>query len=307
MEHNTQLGTIALFCKAAELGGFTAAANSLGITPAAVSRGIGRIEDRLGVKLFQRTTRNVQLTDDGRIYFEQCRAALTQIDDAERFISGNQKQPRGKLKISMPTTYAHYRVMPRLPEFIKRYPSIDLEINVSNRNVDFVEENYDATIRLGMPPDSRLIGRKLEDAPLGVYAHPKYLAEKGEPKRIKDLELKKIITLPFIRPSTGRPMAWLFNEHNQPIDWQPTSRIHVSSDPLSCVALACAGMGIAQTFSWVAQAHEHSLVEILKPHSGRSRPFYLLYPQSRHLSASLRAFIAFLNPTGLNMTVEKID
>ena len=119
----TQLSTIALFCKAAELGSFTAAATALGLTPAAVSRGVGRLEERLGIKLFRRTTRSMSLTDDGRVYFEQCRAAIAQIDDAEKLISGLQTEPRGLLRISAPSTFAHYRLLPRLPEFRRLYPA----------------------------------------------------------------------------------------------------------------------------------------------------------------------------------------
>ena len=114
---HTQLSTIATFCKAAELSSFTAAAQALGFTPAAVSRGVGRLEERLGLKLFRRTTRSMQLTDDGRLYYEQCRAALGQIDDAEKAITGQQSEPRGLLRVSAPSTYAHYRLLPSCLSF----------------------------------------------------------------------------------------------------------------------------------------------------------------------------------------------
>jgi DNA-binding transcriptional LysR family regulator len=290
----TQLSTIALFCKAAELSSFTQAAQALGITPAAVSRGVGRLEERLGSKLFRRTTRSMQLTDDGRLYFEQCRAALAQIDDAELAITGQQREPRGLLRISVPSTYAHYRLLPRLPAFRERFPLIELEIHIANRNIDFVEEGYDIAIRLGEPPDSRLVARKLEDARVGVYASPAYLKRCGKPAELADLRSAAHTTLPFLLPSTGRALPWLFVQDGQPLEMSLKSTVRVSEDPLGAVSLACAGIGLVQTFDWIAQAQSQKLEEVLQSFAGRSRPFYILYPQNRQLSARVRALVDFL-------------
>lgn len=287
----TKLSTIALFCKAAELGSFTQAAQALGITPAAVSRGVGRLEERLGSKLFRRTTRSMQLTDDGRLYFEQCRAALAQIDDAELAITGQQREPRGLLRISVPSTYAHYRLLPRLPAFRAQYPQIELEINVSNRNIDFVEEGYDMAIRLGEPPDSRLVARKLEDARVGVYASPSYLKRYGEPKELPDLKSAQHTMLPFLLPSTGRALPWLFLVDGESVEMSLKSSVRVSEDPLGALTLARSGMGLVQTFEWIAKAHAKELTEVLTPFAGRSRPFYILYPQNRQLSARVRVLV----------------
>ncbi len=287
----TQLGTIALFCKAAELGSFTQAAQALGITPAAVSRGVGRLEERLQAKLFRRTTRSMQLTDDGRLYYEQCRAALAQIEDAELTITGQQSEPRGLLRISVPSTYAHYRLLPRLPAFRAQYPTIELEINISNRNIDFVEEGYDLAIRLGEPPDSRLVARKLEDARVGVYASPAYLKRVGFPADLKELRSSAHTTLPFLLPSTGRALPWLFVQNGGLVEMSLQSELCVSEDPLGCITLARAGLGLVQTFSWIAQAHKSDLTEVLTSFAGRSRPFYILYPHNRQLSARVRAMV----------------
>lgn len=298
METNaTQLSTIALFCKSAELGSFTAAANAMGLTPAAVSRGVGRLEDRLGLKLFRRTTRSMSLTDDGRIYFEQCRTALAQIDDAEKNITGQQSEPRGLLRISAPSTYAHYRLLPRLADFKSRYPLIELDINIANRNIDFVEDGYDVAIRLGTPPDSRLIARKLEDARVGVYATPAYLEKQGHPACLADLKDKRAHTLiPFVLPSTGKALPWIFMQDGQQIELLPGSTVQVSEGPVGCVVLARSSMGLVQTFSWIADSYSSEFVEVLKPFSGCTRPFYLLYPQNRHLSVKVRALVDFLIP-----------
>lgn len=294
----TQLTTIALFCKSAELGSFTAAANAMGLTPAAVSRGVGRLEDRLGLKLFRRTTRSMQLTDDGRTYFEQCRTAIAQIDAAEKSLTGQQTQARGLLRISAPSTYGHYRLLPRLADFKRRYPQIELDINISNRNIDFVEEGYDVAIRLGTPPDSRLIARKLEDARLGVYAAPAYLMQHGTPTSLDDLKNRKQHTLlPFVLPSTGKLLSWLFTDGASQVELTPTSQARVSEDPLGCVVLARSGMGLVQTYSWIADSHGSELIEVLQPFAGCTRPFYLLYPQNKHLAATVRALVHFLTIT----------
>lgn len=297
----TQLSTIALFCKSAELGSFTAAANAMGLTPAAASRGVGRLEDRLGIKLFRRTTRSMSLTDDGRLYFEQCRAAIAQIDDAEKNITGQQAEPRGLLRISAPSTYAHYRLLPRLADFKSRYPLIELDINIANRNIDFVDDGYDVAIRLGTPPDSRLVARKLEDAPVGVYATPAYLKKHGTPLSLAELKDKRAHTLlPFVLPSTGKALPWVFMQDAQQIELVPHSSVQVSEGPIGCVVLARSGMGLVQTFSWIAGSYPGEFVEVLEAFAGCTRPFYLLYPQNRHLSVKVRALVDFLMP--LNQT-----
>lgn len=289
-----QLGSIEMFCKAAELQGFTAAAQALGVTAAAVSRSVGRLEERLGAKLFTRTTRLMRLTEEGRAYFEQCRQALAQIENAERAINGSQAEPSGLLRISMPTTYGHYRVLPVLPQFMARYPTIQVEVDLSNRNIDFVEDGYDLAIRGGTPTDSRLVARTLEDAGFGVFAAPQYLARRGTPETPEQLQAHDCIA--FVLPSTGRGLPWVFRQDSQDVDVAVLSRVSVQGDVLGCLPYAVGGGGLLQTYHFVAQRHVDagSLVEVLQAFSGRSRPFSILYPQNRHLSAKVRAFVAFL-------------
>lgn len=289
-----QLGSIELFCKAAEVGGFAQAAREFGLTPAAVSRAIARLEQRLSTRLFVRTTRKVALTDDGRAYYEQCREALAKIEDAERAIGGQRGAPSGTLRVSLPTTYAHYRVLPRLPAFIHRYPGLDLEMNVSNRNVDFVDEGYDLAIRLGEPKDSGLVGRRLEDAALGVFASPDYLRNAPLLASIDDLPAHRHIQ--FVLPSTGRPMPWLFQVDGREVEYRFESPIRCSDDVLACVTLAVASAGLFQIYDFIADPYvkRGELVEVAQSMRGRSRPFYALYPQNRHLSPKVRAFVDFL-------------
>jgi DNA-binding transcriptional LysR family regulator len=289
-----QLGSIELFCKSAELGGFTAAAAAVGVTPAAVSRSVGRLESRLGVRLFVRTTRQIRLTDDGRLYYEQCQQALLQIAQASRVVAGHQAVPSGALRISAPTTYAHYRLFPMLPRFVAAYPKVQVEISVSNRNIDFVDEGFDLAIRLGTPQDSRLVARKLEDATLGVFASPGYLRDHGTPKNLADL--KKHDCIQFVLPRTGRALPWLFREGGEDVERTPSGSVKVFDDVLGCFNQARAGGGLVQIYHFIASeaVRRGELVEVVKRCGGRARPFSVLYPQNRHMSARVRAFVDFL-------------
>lgn len=286
-----QLGSIEQFCKAADLGSFAAAAESLGLTPAAVSRSISRLESRLGVRLFIRTTRRIRLTDEGSLYKAQCQQALDQIADAERLVTGHQVTPTGVLRISAPTTYAHYRLMTLLPLFAERYPDISVEVHISSRNIDFVEEGYDLAIRRGEPHDSGLVARKLEDASLGVFASPNYLKRRGTPKSLA--ELREHDCIQFVLTSTGRPMDWIFGDDT---GFSFTSRQRVRGDVLGCVNWARAGGGLFQIYHFITRdaVSQGELVEVLHAFGGRTRPFYILYPKNRHLSARVRAFVDFL-------------
>ncbi|MDQ1919960.1 LysR family transcriptional regulator [Massilia pseudoviolaceinigra] len=288
------VGSIELFCAAAESGSFTAAANAVGVTPAAVSRSVSRLEARLGARLFVRTTRQVSLTDDGRRYFEQCRQALTQLIDAERALTGLQSMPSGVLRISVPTTYGHHRVLPLLPRFRALHPEVRVDVHVSNRNIDFVDEGYDLAIRAREPADSSFVARKLEDAELVVVAAPGYLARAGMPDSIASLAQHDCIN--FVLPSTGRPIPWLFHEKGKLIEVAATGSYCLYEDILAGVTLARSGAGLFQAYRFTIeeQLRNKSLVEVLSAHGGCSRPFSVMYPHGRHLSLKVRAFVDFL-------------
>ncbi len=289
-----QLGSIELFCLAAEHGGFTAAALVAGVTPAAVSRSVSRLEERLGVRLFVRTTRHIRLTEGGRSYFEQCRLALTQLVDAEREVTGQQLNPSGVLRISLPTTYGHYRILPLLPAFRERYPGVKVEVHLSNRNIDFVGEGYDLVIRVRAQPDSGLIARHLEDAVLVLVASPAYLQRAGIPETLDDLAHHECIQ--FELPSSGRRISWLFKENGKDREVHTDGSYCCSDDVLGGVTLAKSGAGLFQTYRFIVEQElaEGKLLEVLRPHSGRSRPFSLLYPHSRHIPIRVRVFVDFL-------------
>ncbi|WP_207282068.1 LysR family transcriptional regulator [Pseudomonas sp. FW300-N2F2] len=289
-----QLGSIELFCLAAEAGSFTAAAQLAGVTPAAVSRSIFRLEERLGSRLFVRTTRSIRLTEAGKTYFEQCRQALTQLVEAQQEMMGAQSVPSGQLRISLPTTYGHHRILPLLPAFRALYPQVSVDLHLSNRNIDFVAEGYDLAIRVRAQPDSSMIARLLEDAKLVVVASPDYLRKAGTPQVLEELDDHECIQ--FELPSSGRRISWLFNVEGKEKEVFSEGGYCCSDDVLGGVTLAKHGAGLFQTYKFIVEQElaNGQLVEVLAPFAGRSRPFTLLYPHGRYVPQRVRAFVDFL-------------
>ncbi len=288
------LGSIELFCGAAELSSFTAAAAQAGVTPAAVSRAIGRLEERLAVRLFVRSTRNMRLTDAGRAYHAECRQALAQIVEAERELTGHQSEATGVIRISAPTTFGHVVLLPLLPAFRKRYPKVSVEVHVSNRNVDFTEERFDLAIRARRPPESGLVARKLMDAELVVAGAPSYFRKAGKPKLLQDLAAHECIQ--FLLPRTGQRVAWEFREDGRDVQVETEGHYTVSDDVLATLTLARAGAGLVQMHRFLMQKElaDGTLVEVLQRFGGRSRPFSVLYAATRHMPLRVRLFIDFL-------------
>lgn len=288
------LGSIELFCKTAELASFTAAAAQAGVTQAAVSRAVSRLEERLGVQLFVRSTRSVRLTERGRAYYAQCRQALGQLVEAERELTGEQAVATGLVRISLPTSYGHYRVMPILSKFRRKYPQVRLEIQLSNRDVDLVAESVDLAIRARNPPDSGLIARRIEDADLVVVAAPSYLKRRGTPKTPDDLGRHECIQ--FERPRTGQTIPWLLRVNGEDVEVDTSGAVCITDDILGVSTAARAGLGLAQTYRFVVadDLESGALVEVLRDHGGTARPFSILYPANRHMPQRVRVLVEFL-------------
>jgi DNA-binding transcriptional LysR family regulator len=288
------LGSLELFCLAAEHESFTLAAQAAGVNPAAVSRTIARMEDRLGARLFTRSTRRIHLTDSGRAYFEHCRQALALMREAESRVTGQQQAPSGLLRLSVASPYAHYRVLPLLPRFRSRYPQVDFEVHISNRNIDFTSEDFDLAIRGRAPPDSSLVARKLEDAELVLVAAPSYLARAGTPHSLKDLAHHEC--LQFLLPSTGQPIPWLFRHDGQDVEIDTPDSYRCVEDYLGPVTLARQGAGLLQTYRYIVHDDlaQGRLQELLAEAGGRSRPFSIIYPNREHTPLRVRSFIDFL-------------
>lgn len=288
------LGDVETFVTVVERGSLTAAAVALSTTPSVISRALARLETRLGTQLLRRTTRSLGLTDAGRLYMEQTRAALSLIDDAERAVQAEGGEVTGRIRISAPTTFGHYRLPTLLQQFAERYPGVRVDLNISNRNVDLAAENFDFAIRQGALKDSGMIARKLEDAQLVLVCSPAYARRKGMPHSVEDLPQHDCLA--FLLPRTGRSFPWQFMRNGEELDWQPISALEVTEDALGVVSLAEAGLGICQTFRFIAQdrLERGVLVEVLPELKGRSRPFSLIYTPQRRMTAAARAFITCL-------------
>ncbi|RQO61064.1 LuxR family transcriptional regulator [Variovorax sp. KBW07] len=289
------LGDVETFVTVVEKGSLTAGAVALATTPSVLSRAITRLETRLGVQLLRRTTRRLSLTEQGQLYLAQSRAAFALIDDAERAMQGQQDgELTGSVRMSVPTTYAHHRLPALLQRFAAHCPQVRVELNITNRNVDLVAEGYDLAIRLGQLPDSGLVARKLEDAPMCLIAAPGYIARAGAPERID--ALARHACLPFVMPSTGRVSPWILRDEGRDVDWTPQGCLQVSDDVLGVVSLALSGLGICQTYDFIAHdlVAQGRAVEVLPQARGRSRPFSVIYAPHRRLSSASRALIDFL-------------
>lgn len=285
------LPDVEAFLVVVEQGSFSAAAVTLSTTPSVLSRAMTRLETRLGCQLLRRTTRRLRLTEVGQQYLEQTRIAFGLINDAERDIQGREGTLIGRVRLSVPTTYGHYRLPRLLRSFCENHPEVQVELNIANRNVDLNAEGFDLAIRLGVLPDSGLVGRKLEDAPLCLVASPAYLERAGSPTSRDALNDHQCLT--FLLPSTGRITPWLLRENGVEVDWLPKSRIQVTDDVLGVVSLAEQGLGICQTFEFIAREHleRGSLMEVLPELRGRSRPFSVLYAPHQRRSAVSKALI----------------
>lgn len=288
------LGSIELFCLCAEAGNFSAAAVKAGLCPPAVRRAIGRLEQRLGIKLFIRTTRSMTLTEAGERYYSHCRQALVQLSEAERELAGDQITPKGTIRISIPTPLGRCYVLPLLPKFREQYPEVRLLVHLSNRNIDFTGDGYDLAIRMRNPPVSELIARPLGNATLVVVATPEYLRRASIPSTLKNLDDHDCIQ--FLLPSSGQPVSWLFIQDGYDIEIKTTGSISLAEDLLGCVTLARNHGGLLQTYRFIVEEdlRQGRLQEVLQPFSGRSRPVFLLYPRNAYTPLKLRVFIDFL-------------
>lgn len=288
------LADVEAFVTAVDKGSMTEGAIALSTTPSAISRAVSRLEARLGTQLLRRTTRRLSLTDAGRTYLDQARAAFALVDDAERAIQGQGGDVSGEVRLSVSTTYGHHRLPGMLADFAIAYPKVRVDISITNRNVDLVAEGFDIAIRLGHLPDSSLSARKIEDAHFCLVASPDYLRRMGMPETLEDLARHQC--LPFVMPSTGRDALWLFRSDDRDIDWAPSGPVRIRDDVLGTVSLAVSGLGICQTYDFIARPHieQGRLVRLLPGLEGRSRPVSLLFPPHRGISAALRALIDHL-------------
>ena len=285
------LGSLNAFVQAAEARSFTVAGRQLGVSSSAIGKAVARMEERLGVRLLQRSTRSITLTAEGSLFLERCRRIFSEIEAAELELSQTQEAPRGTLRISLPLVGT--LMMPTLVWFMQAYPAIALDLDFSDRVVEVIEEGFDAVVRFADVGDSRLMSRALGAYRRRLVAAPAYLATKGVPLIPEDLKAHACLHHKF--PTSGRLERWpLWPEHAGIETELPRTAVSSTCEPL--IFMAEQGMGIAYLpdFAVSRQLREGVLVTVLDDYTERSGPLRVIWPSSRHLAPKLRVFVDFL-------------
>ncbi len=283
---------MAVFVRVVEAGNFSAAARELRLTPSAVSKLIGRLEDRLGARLLNRTTRRVSLTEEGRAFYQRCTPILDAIDEAERAVAELHGEPRGLLKVNASTAFGHYHIEPLIPGFLARYPDLRLELTLSESIVNLIEEEVDVAVRIGQLPDSSLIARKLGTARRIVVASPAYLKRHGTPQTPDDLKDHNCLRL----SKATSLNQWEFKGPGEPRRIDVAGNFEANSGTALHRA-AVAGIGLIRVgnFTVAADVRTGRLVPVLADHEPPSETnIYAVYPHNRHLSPKVRAFVDLL-------------
>jgi len=283
------------FVTAAEAQSFRGAARKLGLTPSAVSKAITRLEARLGLRLLNRTSRSVSLTEEGEAFLRGCQEAVVSVRSAEERVLQAHRAPRGRLTVSLPLLLGKLVVLPALKQFCERYPALSVHASLTDRVVSLAEENVDAVVRVGTLADSRLSARKLRDVRWLTVAAPTYLAQRGIPRT--PAELSSHNCLKFVLPN-GTVQEWEFGAPG-------AARAIETQGSLFCdhgeglIEAACAGLG-------VFQAHDYSvakplaagrLVEVLADFIAPGPPISLLVAPGKRVSPKIRAFVEFMIET----------
>ncbi|WP_343583584.1 LysR family transcriptional regulator [Herbaspirillum sp.] len=287
-----KLREIECFIAVAELGSFVKAADALGISKAAVSRTVLDLEARLGSRLMQRTTRRLSLTEAGTLYLERCKQIVAALEEADDLLLAGAANPTGLLRINAPHTFGVLHLAPLWPVFMERHPGVALDITLSDRIVDIIDEGFDMAIRIARLSDSTLVHRKLATTKLLVCAAPAYLDKHGTPSHPHELAQHQTISYSY---NAGKD-DWQFNGPEGTVSVKINSRIHVNNGD-SCVAAALGGAGITRQPTFMIDQYLRSgqLVPLLPDYTAPDLGIYAVYPSRSHLPPKVRAMLDFLS------------
>lgn len=286
------LNGFVVFVQVAEMRSFVAAGRTLGVSASAVGKSIARLEDKLGVRLFHRSTRSITLTAEGHLLLERSRRILAEIEAAQQELTQAAEHPMGRLRLSLPLVGA--LVLPVLGDFMRQYPQIQLDLEFTDRMVDVIAEGYDAVLRIGPPADSRLSARKLGHFRTVVVASPDYLARCGEPQTPADLTQHACLQYRF--PSSGKLERWAMrgNEAENELAL-PATMVCNNIETRVCFALRGLGIAWLPDFAIREALQQGTLREILSTYASHTGVVHLLWPASKHPSPKLRVLIDFLS------------
>lgn len=281
------LNEIAIFVKVVDAGSFTGAAKALGLPKSTVSRKITQLEERLGVRLLQRTTRTLSLTDTGSAYYNQCSRIIGDVEEANIAVTEMQSKPKGLLRVTAPVLFGSWVLSDLISDFLQKNPDIQVDMVLTDQSLDLIQEGIDVAFRVGVLADSSLIARPLGEVKIATCASPEYIEQHGAPEHPQDL--KQHNTLGWSHADN-----WEFDspEHVS-VDIKP--RVHVN-DAHSLHKLALNGVGIGRipTFLCANDIKEGRLKPILCNWDFKAVPIHALYPSNRHLSVKVRSFVDYV-------------
>ena len=286
-----RLDELEAFVKVVEVESFSEAARQLGISKSYVSKQVSRLEDRLGARLLNRTTRQLMLTDVGATFYERCTMVLGELEEAELAVNDLQSRPRGTLRISVPMSFGVQYLSPLIAQFMRAHPDLHIELSLSDRVVDIIDEGFDLAVRIGHLKDSSLIARKLVNIGSRVAASPEYIEKFGRPERPEDL--KQHNCLRYAYQSTGT--VWRFARDAQDTSVKVTGSLSANNGH-TLLDAGRHGIGIVRLpdFFITEDLNAGRLLHLLPEWDCDSGAIWALYPHNRHLSAKVRLFVDFM-------------
>ncbi len=280
-----------VYAAVARTGSFTAAADELGLSRALTSKYVAQLEERLGVRLLNRTTRSVEMTSTGRAYLDRSLRLLEDFDALEAAVRDQHAEPRGHLRVATPVTFAELFLPSMLAEFTATYPKLHVTLSLSDRHVDLVREGFDAAIRIGELPESSLVARRLASSTLTLCVAPGYLAERGAPAHPADIALHRCVLDDNLRSRDHWP--FIIDGRVQTIQVAGPIRVN-SASIVRALLLAGQGIGLCPSFLVSGDVRSGRLVALLPEFQTPPIGIHAVYPHSRHLASGVRAFVNFL-------------
>ncbi|MEL1265241.1 LysR family transcriptional regulator [Pseudoxanthomonas putridarboris] len=291
-----RLDAMQAFARVAELGGFTRAADSLGLPKASVSTAVQQLEAWLGTQLLHRTTRRVQMTQDGLAFYERCKDLLADMDEVQGMFRQAPQALRGRLRVDMPARFARYFLLPHLPEFLRAHPQLELELSCTDRRVDVVSEGFDCVLRVGALADTSLVARPLGQLRITTCASPDYLRRHGTPQTLDDLGAHRLVH--YVSRFGNKPEGWEYWDGTRYRSVAMPGALTVnSSDAYEAACLAGLGLIQAPVAGVRALIEQGALVEVLPQYHAEPMPVSLLYAHRRNLPQRVQAFMAWLAET----------
>jgi DNA-binding transcriptional LysR family regulator len=286
-----RLGPLNAFIHAAESRSFTAAGRDLGISASAVGKAVARLEERLGVQLFHRSTRSIALTPEGTLFLKRCQTIFGEIEAAELELAASSSAPRGKLRVSLPLI--GMLMMPSIAGFAAAYPEIDMDLDFTDRLVDVIEEGFDVVMRTGKVSDSQLRMRTLGTYSYVIVGSPAYLDRCGVPEAPEDLD--RHTCLHHRWPSSGKLERWMLSRDEQELDFEPPiSTVASTMEPLLDLARRGLGLVYTPTFTVRHELADGTLRSVLDPYLRSTGALRILWPPSRHKSPKVKAFVDYM-------------